>query len=196
MGQTLELPEVCPRCGNKSEGFRLHDHRKRTFLVIVGVLVKTVVTWLLRYKCPLCKKTFTMYPDWAAPHKHYALPMVEHFSEKYINGAETYQNCCREGLHRVGYEDEDGRLLEGTTIWRWVGGIGQMKNTLHNALEMVESKLSGSGVFRAIRDVLPAKYRSEERKIILQSAWQLLNLRDKYQRLFFRPIFPRFAFAE
>lgn len=191
MGQMPELPDVCPHCKNKPDEFKLHEHRQRKFLVVVGGMVKAMLTWLVRFKCGLCKKTFTVYPDFALPYKRYALPLMAGLSEKYVDSDEGYLQCCREGLHRIGYPD--GRLLAETTIWRWVGYIGDMRHTLSRALEMLQQKLPGTHAFRKIRDVLCGKYRSENRKNILNVAWQLLNIRPEYEQIFGRPIFPRFA---
>jgi len=59
----------CLRCHVESTFFKEHAYRGRKFLVIVDMLVKTVLSALIRFRCPGCGKTFTYYPDFALPHK-------------------------------------------------------------------------------------------------------------------------------
>ena len=191
MGEIPETPDVCPRCKRESQGFKIHEHRERTFLVVVGGWVQAIVTWLVRFKCVMCKKTFTIYPDFALPYKRYALPLVAELSERYVDSDQSYLECCREELHRIGYKD--GHLLAESTIWRWVGYVGELKQTLVRAVTMLQQKSPSTLAHRKVRDVLPRKYRNVKRKKIVAAAWRLLAIRPEYEEEFGRPIFPRFA---
>jgi len=190
-GEIPEVPDVCPRCKRESQGFKVHEHRERTFLVVVEGWVQALVTWLVRFKCVMCKKTFTVYPDFALPYKRYALPVVADLSERYIDSDKNYRNCCREGLHRIGYKDL--HLFAASTIWRWVGYVGGLKRTLIRSVAMLQQKSPSTLAHRKVRDVLPQKYRSAKRKKIIAAAWRLLAIRPEYEQVFGRPIFPRFA---
>jgi len=64
----------CPRCSVESEFFKIHAYRERRFLIIIEMLIKAAYCSLLRFKCPGCGKTFTHYPDFAIPQKHYTRP--------------------------------------------------------------------------------------------------------------------------
>ncbi len=71
----------CRKCGKKPAKFKIHDYKTRIFLVIVNALVKTINTWLARWKCPLCNRTFVRYPDFAFPYKNYVKNQVMALSE-------------------------------------------------------------------------------------------------------------------
>jgi hypothetical protein len=53
--------EACPHCGVQ-ETFRLHHRRRRTFRLVVEQCVRLFRSWILRFKCPNCHRTFTDYP--------------------------------------------------------------------------------------------------------------------------------------
>ena len=54
---------VCPKCSEIPPEFKLHDQRSRLFRFIEDSLVCVIEGVLVRYKCLLCKRTFTIYPD-------------------------------------------------------------------------------------------------------------------------------------
>jgi len=62
-GEHLIYCQVCCQCGVEPEGgFRIHERRRRTFRVVVERCVRVYRSWVLRLKCPHCKRTFTDYP--------------------------------------------------------------------------------------------------------------------------------------
>jgi transposase-like protein len=63
----------CPICELEPLFFKLHAYRERRFLLIIEMLVKSIFCTLVRFRCTGCGKTFTQYPDFAIPHKHYTL---------------------------------------------------------------------------------------------------------------------------
>ena len=86
--------DPCPRCNLEPEHFKIHAFRERRFLIIVQMLVEAVYATLVRFKCACCGKTFTFYPDFAIPHKHYTRQTVVKFSGSYIeDDQKTYQAC-------------------------------------------------------------------------------------------------------
>jgi len=55
--------QACPHCAVKPEQpFRVHQCRRRTFRLLVERCVRVYRSWVLRLKCPHCKRTFTDYP--------------------------------------------------------------------------------------------------------------------------------------
>ena len=55
--------QACPHCAVEPERpFRVHQCRRRTFRVLVKCYVRVYRSWVLRLKCPHCKRTFTDYP--------------------------------------------------------------------------------------------------------------------------------------
>ncbi len=80
----VNLPP-CPRCKVESEFFKIHAYRERRFLIIVETLIKAVYCALVRFGCLGCGKTFTHYPEFAIPHKHYTQQSVTGFSARYTD---------------------------------------------------------------------------------------------------------------
>ena len=74
----------CPRCSVEPAFFKIHAYRERRFLVIFEMLIKAAYCSLVRFGCPGCGKTFTHYPDFAIPHKHYTRQTIEGLSRAYV----------------------------------------------------------------------------------------------------------------
>lgn len=53
--------EACPHCAAQ-ETFRVHQRRRRSFRLVVEQCVRVFRSWVLRFKCPSCHRTFTDYP--------------------------------------------------------------------------------------------------------------------------------------
>ena len=83
-GKIQKPKGCCPRCLLQPINFTLHECRKRTFRYIDGNFVKVLLTLLPRWKCSSCRKTFTVYPSFALPHKRYAQEDIVKISKNYI----------------------------------------------------------------------------------------------------------------
>jgi transposase-like protein len=189
----------CLRCGKRPSSFRLHDRRRRIFLVIVERLVHEVLSLIPRWKCPLCGRTFTTYPAFAVPRKRYVRKEVLRFSERYVNeDRASYRKAATEAglavFYRGGEEEKiDERQFAHTTVHRWFPFLGSLKRTAREALRLIREKAPGSGIFRKIVPVPPWKYRSEERRQILIASRRLLQVESEFRALFENSLFPRFA---
>ena len=111
----------------------------------------------------------------------------------------TYRKGVKQEGMSVAYEKKndgalDERCLAASTPWRWVGCVGSMVKVLRKALEMIRDKDPSTQVFRAPCVVLPYKYRSRERKMILQRAVRIFGLEGTFFSLFGIRI-PEFATA-
>jgi len=185
----------CPRCSEEVVTFNRHDSRTRSFRFIVEYDVHIIKSLLVRWKCPLCGKTFTDYPFFAVPHKRYVLMDIERFSGDYLEDEQqTYRKAvCPQGIP-IGYQEPDGRPVERflahSTSWRWIRALGSMKGTLSEALHLIRQKDSTSTIFREVFPVAPRKYQSSQRKLILENARRLLRAGLEFHRLFGHKIFP------
>ena len=95
----------CPRCSVESIFFKIHAYRERRFLIIIEILIKAAYCSLVRFKCPGCNKTFTDYPDFAIPHKHYTRPSITGFSASYLQSDDmTYQQAVMVDNSAPGYD--------------------------------------------------------------------------------------------
>ncbi len=191
---------ICPQCKKRPENFRTHGCRHRIFLAIDGNYVRKLEGLLARKKCPECGSTFTDYPPFALPRKHYLACHLMACSRRYVeNDRMTYRKGVEQGGLLIAYEDgSDGEInecrLAASTLWRWVGYVGSMARVLRKALEMIRDKDPSSQIFRAPCVILPYKYRSRERKMVLQKAMRLFGLEETFFSLFGIRI-PEFATA-
>jgi len=185
----------CPRCSEEGATFKRHDSRQRFFRFIVGYDVHIIKSLLVRWKCPVCGKTFTDYPSFALPHKRFVVMDTERFSREYLeHERQTYRKAVCPQSIPIGYQEPDGRPVEHflahSTLWRWISSLGSMKNTLSEALHLIRQKDSTSTIFREVFPVAPRKYQSSQRKSILETARRLLRAGLEFHRLFGHKIFP------
>ena len=191
-----DLP-CCPRC-REPASFKLHERRRRTYLVVVERLVKTVLSLLTRWKCERCGETFTLYPAFALPRKRYVRQEVFCRAGRYVEGDhESYRKAVKvDGMgvfHEGQGEEIDERALAHTTLYRWLGLFSSLESTCREALRLLREKAPACDVFRKILPIAPWKYRSEERRGVLGDCRRLLVAEVEYRRLFGISIFPRLA---
>jgi len=185
----------CPRCKVESELFKIHAYRERRFLIIVEMLIKAAYCSLVRFGCPGCGKTFTHYPEFAVPHKHYTQPSITGFSARYVESDDmTYQKAVMVDSSVPGYPQSDGTLAP-STIHRWITTVGQFCRTCRTALGFVLEENPASGICRDLaRLIVPRrKYKTENRKKQLIGCRQLVNIEAIFQATFKRSIFTKLA---
>jgi len=195
----------CVRCGGNPGYYKLHERRRRGFRYIEGCEVKLVDSYLVRWKCPFCGRTFTGYPYWACPFKRYVLLDIENLSANYLEReSATYSKVVGEPLKPMWYATRhrivDGSIEHGSlfasTLWHWVGCLGLLESEVRDALNAISQKDPHSGLFRRLwklPPILSRRYRSEARRKLLESATRYILVAREYFSLFGRKIFPRFA---
>lgn len=156
-----DLPR-CSRCQLESHLFKVHAYRERRFLIIVQMLLKAVFCTLVRFRCPTCGKTFTFYPDFATPHKHYTVPTILDFARRYVeDDQKTYEDAANTKNGAPEFFD-NGKALAPSTIHRWI-------STLANLLSTYQAVLSSSrhhkSSYSYSQSTIPSKkYKSQQRK--------------------------------
>jgi len=189
--------DMCPRCHGRPVRFRPHGVRNRLFLVFAAEVIRRVFSYLTRWKCPLCNRTFTVYPDFAFPFKRYALPFILARCAAYVaDEARTYREGVQEGGAPMSHEDADGGMeLRASTLWRWVDTLGRLPVTVREALNPIKQKDPSTNLFRALGQlrIREGKYRSETRKRILLCCRALGIVDRVYVRLFGKSVFPELA---
>lgn len=106
----------CPRCKVDSLFFKLHAFPERRFLIIANMLVLAVYCCLLRFKCPGCNKSFTYYPGFSIPHKHYTRQTIMGYAATYVESETlTYQQTVITHSGVPGYPGSD-RILSPTIL--------------------------------------------------------------------------------
>ncbi len=205
--QTVQSGEVecrlqrCPKCDQQSFGFKYHAWRARWFYVIVEDMVKRVRSAISRWKCGVCNKTFTLYPDFAVPYKRYVRQDLCRLSERYVFDDDlTYRKAVEIDRRAVFYDVPEGsrdaideRALSHSTLHRWISFLGGLKQTLSQAWQLIRAKAPSCGLFRSSITVPARKYRNEPRKDLLHTCGRFLQVDRAYGNLFEVSIFPHLA---
>jgi hypothetical protein len=167
------------------------------FLVFAAEVIRRVWSYLTRWKCPLCRRTFTVYPAFALPFKRYVLPFIFARCTAYVaDVVRTYRDGVNEAGSPISHEDADaGMELWPSTLWRWVARLGQLPVTVRQALNLIKQKDPSTDVFRALGRlrIRAGKFRSEARKRLLQRGRELVTVDQEYARLFTASVFPDLA---
>lgn len=205
-GQVRCTLEICPRCQEKPAVFKRHEARQRQFLVIVERLVVKVISCLVRRKCSSCGKTFTDYPPFALPYKRFVSPEITERALRYLqDNTMTYERAARQQdpgqtngrspprqLMPVCHEDTGkGGQLAPSTVHRWITTLGSLKKILQAATSLLLE--SHADIHRQSFDVAARKYRSEQRRDLLQDCLRLFHTEARFRILFERSIFPELA---
>jgi hypothetical protein len=185
----------CPLCSIESIYFKIHAYRERRFLILIEMLIKAAYCSLVRFKCPGCGKTFTHYPDFAIPHKHYTRPTIMGFSERYVDSDDiTYQQAAMVDDSVPGYPQSDGTLAP-SSIHRWITTFSQFTQTCRKALILLLQENPASSICRDLArlTVQKRKYKSDKRKKQLVAYRQLMLIEALFQITFNRSLFTKLA---
>jgi hypothetical protein len=185
----------CPRCKVGSELFKIHAYRERRFLIIIEMLIKTAYCSLVRFGCPGCGKTFTHYPEFSVPHKHYTQPSITGFSERYVESDDmTYQKVVMVDNSVPGYPQSDATLAP-STIHRWITTLERFDQTCRTALRFLLQEKPASSICRDLaRLIVPRrKYKTENRKKQLIGCRQLVVIERVFLSIFKKSIFTKLA---
>jgi transposase-like protein len=129
--RNIEFKGRCPYCGMEShtDYFRQHAYRLRIFYVIFSGLVYKINAALPRWRCHLCNRTFTEYPNYILPQKRYTLPQIKtlivnttrtsYRRTVMIDAVPIFHN--HEVVETVDHIDENESLpiLSHTSLYRW-----------------------------------------------------------------------------
>ena len=185
----------CPRCSVDSNFFKVHAYRERRFLIIVEMLIKAAFCSLIRFRCPGCGKTFTFYPDFAIPHKHYTWPTIMEFAANYLESDDiTYQQAVMVDNSAPGYAQSDATLAP-STIHRWITTLGRLTKTCRTALLLLLQETPLSSICRDLaRIMIPKrKFKTNHLKKQLIGCRQLLMIEVIFKATFNTSIFTKLA---
>jgi hypothetical protein len=163
------------------------------------MLIKAAYCSLVRFRCPGCGKTFTDYPDFAIPHKHYTRPTITGFSTSYVESENmTYQQAVMVDNSAPGYPESDSTdapTLAPTTIHRWITTLGRFTQTCRTALILLLQENPVSSICRDLaRIIIPQrKYKTQHRKKQLVGCRQLLLIETLFKATFKTSIFTKLA---
>lgn len=181
----------CPRCRVESAFFKIHAYRERRFLIIIEMLIKAAYCSLVRFGCPGCGKTFTHYPDFAIPYKHYTRQTIEGLSCAYVeNDQMTYEDAVITD-EAVAERPVSGQALAPSSVHRWIGTLAELIRANQDAMKKWLSKKGAAQFFEAAGPIqIPErKYKTHKRRhCLLRCRWFF-----KIQAVFKKSVFTEFA---
>lgn len=185
----------CPRCRVDSSFFKIHAYRERRFLIIIEMLIQAAYCSLVRFKCPGCGKTFTNYPDFAIPYKHYSQPSIMGFSASYLDCENiTYRQAVMVDGSVPGYPQNDATLAP-STLHRWITTLSRLTQTRRTALILLLQQNPLLSICRTLAQIIipPRKYKTKQRKKQLINCQQLIIVEAFFQATFKTSIFTKLA---
>lgn len=190
------LPD-CTQCGLAACYFKIHAYRERRFLIIVDMTVHPEYAPLVRFRCPVCKKTVSYYPDFALPHKHYTRQSIMGFTENYFaSDTTTYQQAVMdmEQFSVAGYPDGE-KSLAPSTVHRWVTTLSGLVHTTQTALNLIGQENPATRAYRDLAQLTIAngKYKQPFRKKQLLSCLRLIAAEAFFKATFNLSIFTNLA---
>ncbi len=154
--------ECCRNCNNESVEYKLHECGKRQFRIIVKDIVKIMISFLLRWKCPHCNSTFLDYPFFAIPYKRFTIVDIYSLSNQYIETKNlSYRQTVMDYNGGIGYSDPVTKLcdhfLAHSTVWKFNNYMADFIISFKNNSFFSEK-------------IQPTKYRTRRRKTLLLRA--------------------------
>lgn len=192
-GEILDEAHLCVLCSSSGSNLSIHERRKRHIYIIDYGEVIDQVTLQARLKCAVCERTFTHYPDFITPHKRYIPLQVLELAERYREPHTGYRKSISWNFRTICWQNKD-RWFSHVTLWRWMSGFARQQ-ILKRILSLIRQRAPSSGVFRRIAPVCPEKFRSVERKKILERSFRLVDAVKEAASLFGKIFFPRFETA-
>lgn len=186
----------CPFCDSPSWSIKRHEGRYRVFYIIKETYVDKKESCLCRWKCSICKKTFTYYPNYTIPYKRYVVENIIEFSNKYLNNNTSYRDVVNYDGTQIIYKGTEAttwREFSGTSVWRWLKYFSELGNLVQNGLRLLREKSPTCAIFRALYRLSKRKFKTTTRKDQLEKSMKLLDVAKIFKEHFGTTIFPHFA---
>ncbi|MEA4866543.1 MAG: DUF6431 domain-containing protein [Sphaerochaeta sp.] len=107
-------PVRCPGCG---EYIRMHVHGYRTrYIAFPGAATEMII--VVRFHCPLCRRTVTILPVECLFHKiHVSSTVVSSLEHKILNGVLKPSSFVQKPLQRYWHHAFRTQMMEERTFW-------------------------------------------------------------------------------
>lgn len=176
----------CVNCGSCC--FQRHQKRPRWFIVVVCTMVCPILCVLYRWRCQECGTTFTHLPSICVRFKRYLRAEIEKRASTYVETDPiSYRKVVTDGGAALVYdapiaeaqsteaekEDEHVPQMSHSTPHRWISAIAAGREQFQLVVKQAQ-KTEFAGRLSSIM-ISPLKYRSEARKLVLQSCSLLLR---------------------
>lgn len=182
--------DECPYCHTRSKRFIRNGTRSRIFLTLLDGTVYKFAAKLSRWKCPICKRSFTEYPDFAMPNKRFTRQDIMAFCKKYLaDELATYRDTVSDKGLPLFYPEHDpdpswwkaskdddvdsdsvAPSLSHTAVYRWLTTLAKHSNQKRGTEGVSSVAVPVS------RRVYPSKFQSEERRRLLERCMLLLRV--------------------
>ncbi len=185
----------CSRCKQGSDSFKRHEARQRIYYALIEQIITKIFGLLVRWRCPICGKTFTGYPGFILPYKRYVLPVIMEYSSQYTeNEQSTYRGIIQK--NPAGYQKSE-QQLDHSTIHRWISSLGSLTQIMRKAQDLILQAKPESAICRDLAglSIFSKKYRKKQRAGVLLGVRQLFSLEGLYRLIFSTSIFPNLATA-
>ena len=124
-------------------------------------------------------------------------------SKDYLGQDVSYRDAVRHQGRPIFHDDatpcrvpnDDPPALAPSTLWRWLSWLGSLSETVRAAGQLIRQKQPGEILHREAWPLPAHKYRSQQRRQVLQRAARGIVVNQIFQRLFGWEIFPRLATA-
>jgi hypothetical protein len=180
----------CPRCRVESAFFKIHAYRERRFLIIIEMLIKAAYCSLVRFGCPGCGKTFTHYPDFAIPHKHYTRQTIEGFSRTYVeNDQKSYQDAVIID-DAVPERPVSGQALAPSSVHRWISTLTALIIAHRQALKksLQQNPAAQLGSHLELIQMPKKKYKTHNRKHCLLWCRWFFKIQEDFLKIDFHRV--------
>ena len=189
--------KFCEYCNEPSSSIRHHDARVMILYYIIECYVYRRKSRISRWKCIVCEKTFTYYPEYCLPYKRYVKTDIIKFCARYLGDVKsTYRNVVKDNISVIVHKDKEETKqseFSGTSVWRWQSFLSGLIKIEQKALQLIREKSCDSSIFRDVYIINSRKYKTINRKNQLLKAMKLLKVEEVFNTIFTSTIFPQFA---
>ena len=176
--------KCCPCCFSEQATFKRHDSRTRELRYLVTFWVNTFLLTLFRWKCSVCKESFTVYPDFLLPYKRFITPSMLLLCQQYLRrGEASYREIAHPEKSHYVYNGKDSQELSHVSIWNWFKSLLPFARNAHKVIGHLFQIDPDSSIHREVIPINPHKYRSENRKNCLEQVELVTRISGEIERL-------------
>lgn len=148
---------LCRRCEART-GFVRHGIRRRQFQCVEDGNVRSMDSWIVRWKCKRCWFTFTDYPPFSLPNKRFVKSTVFELTSNYCDfRSTTYRKLDRPQCDSP-RDEQYGMKLAPSNPWRWICWLNDLWWEACRALRIIYEDDPDSTLHRCsikIRQLFP-----------------------------------------
>lgn len=171
--------DTCPHCGG-SFAFARRGFRRRKFYAFSGQTADAAQSWLVRWRCSNCRRSFTDYPPFAIPYKRHTKRTIFDRAIEYCSQPRsTYRSV-------TGTPDSTGRKpaesgCAPSSVWRWLSWFSRLWQSANKALRWIDNQDPTTTLHRKPWMVDPWKYHSDARRLTVQLGYRSVGIFSAFE---------------